>query len=173
MLLVQLAAEWPGEQSPVRSDGWEDWKDGWEGIRRNSTSLRLIAAKMKKNLLKGAIGPAPLAFMGRDRWISRYKASVSAHGLLSSFVGVVECVIPALEAFSDMHRAYLRELRASRYIRRQEDATIALLWFIKEHTGRCWFARVTVLINLSRSVTGAKKLKTEESLRRLWDRRPK
>lgn len=172
-LLIHLAAEYPEGHPAAWFDGWEVWKSGWEGIQRNAASLRLIASKMKMNIGKAAGGPAPLAFMGVDSWNAKYKESASADNLLSSIVHILESGIPILEIYCAMHRGYLEELRESPNIQRQEEATIGLLRAVREHTGHCWFARLAVLINVSRSLNCIKKHETAESLRKLWERRPR
>lgn len=170
-LLVSLVAEWPEGRPSVPFDNWEQWKVGWEGLRRNAETLRRITSKIRTNIEKASGGPAPLAIVGYDRWNSKYRSSILANGLLSWFAGVVESGVPLVEFYCDMHRAYLFELRTSPSIARQWQRTIALLRIVKGHTGRCHFESVALLINVSRKLTGEQKRETAESLRKLWLRR--
>jgi hypothetical protein len=170
-LLTLLAAECPGRKTAALSDGWEDWKCGWDGIRRNAVGLRRITSKLKQNIEWAATGPAPLAFMGADRWEANYKESVGAAIRMRAFVNFVELGIPVLELYCEMQREYLKEVRESPQIYRQNEATIGILRFVREKTGRCWFERLAVLLNVSRDLSAIKKHVTAESLRRMWGRR--
>ncbi len=169
-LLIHLEAEWPEGRPSIPFDGWEQWKDGWEGLRRHTKTLRRIAAKMKTNIGKAKCGPAPLAIVGYDRWNSKYQSSVLANHLLSWFAGMVESGVPLIEYYCDMHKDYLFELRKSPSIRRQWHRTIGLLRAVREQTGHYQFARVAALVNVGRKLTGVEKEETAESLRKLWKR---
>jgi hypothetical protein len=168
-LLLALGIAIDSGARPLLWHKAERWKEKWEGLRGAAKSLKWLATKIEKHLAKSDLGPAPLATVGYDRWHQHYSSSVAAYATLTNLPSLLRGCAKLIEFYCDLNREWLAE--TPRDPDGQSQRTVALLCWVKEKTGRCYFERVAALLNVGRRLRGQSE-ESGDSLSKLWRRHP-
>lgn len=157
----------PPRQHDAENEWMQKWTDKWEGLGGTAKSLRLLAEKMQIHLGKSDIGPAPLAYMGIDRFEKDYAGRQNAQAVLQTLPPTLFAWAKLVERYCAMQKNWLRGWPTVK--EGQKFQTLGLLHWVKERTGRNHFERIAALINVGRRLRRHKEV-SGESLRKLWKR---
>jgi hypothetical protein len=150
----------------VKEDEWfAPWKEKWRGLRAVANSLSHTAVKMRRHMEKSPWGPAPLAYMGADRWEKEYGKYLKAQIELEVYVRFLDIFSEKIRILCDVSEKWSRERPTLK--KGISYQTIGLLFHIKNLTGKLHSDRIASLLNAGRRLRGHREV-SGDALRKLW-----